>query len=301
MINFRYHVVSLVAVFLAMAIGVVAGTTVIDKNVVDSLESQRERLSTRQTELRAENDGLRRELDLFDRFGTELEPRLVANALKGRTVFLVVEPEVHADVLQQIEAVVVAAGGETAGRLGLTSRWALADQTSRERLALALGVNADDADLSGTAAPIIAQRLLSSTDPRDESDLVAGLERADFATLTDAGSGAFPPRGALAVFVTSGLAEPSPPDAAFMLKVLTAVAGSMPTVVAESLDAVDSIADRVRGDRALRKVIATVDHIDTAPGRIALVDALRAVALGGTAPHYGVRRRTSGVIPRQTP
>jgi hypothetical protein len=37
MINFRFHVVSLIAIFLALALGVVIGAGVIDRGVVDAL------------------------------------------------------------------------------------------------------------------------------------------------------------------------------------------------------------------------------------------------------------------------
>ena len=40
MINFRFHLVSLIAVFLALALGVVMGSTVIDRAVVNGLENR---------------------------------------------------------------------------------------------------------------------------------------------------------------------------------------------------------------------------------------------------------------------
>ncbi len=48
MINFRFHVVSLIAIFLALALGVVIGAGVIDRGVVDALDS---RLDTRRVEV----------------------------------------------------------------------------------------------------------------------------------------------------------------------------------------------------------------------------------------------------------
>ena len=44
MINFRFHLVSLIAIFLALALGVVIGAGVIDRGVVDTLDN---RLNTR--------------------------------------------------------------------------------------------------------------------------------------------------------------------------------------------------------------------------------------------------------------
>ncbi len=40
MINFRYHIVSLIAVFLALGIGLVLGTTFLDDATIDGLERQ---------------------------------------------------------------------------------------------------------------------------------------------------------------------------------------------------------------------------------------------------------------------
>ena len=44
MINIRYHVYSLLAVFLALAIGVAAGSTVVQRSVVDNLKSTQGRI-----------------------------------------------------------------------------------------------------------------------------------------------------------------------------------------------------------------------------------------------------------------
>ena len=40
MIDFRYHLVSLIAVFLAVALGIVIGTTALNGPILDDLESQ---------------------------------------------------------------------------------------------------------------------------------------------------------------------------------------------------------------------------------------------------------------------
>ena len=37
MVNLRYHIVSIVAVFLALGIGIVMGSTVVDRGIVDVL------------------------------------------------------------------------------------------------------------------------------------------------------------------------------------------------------------------------------------------------------------------------
>jgi hypothetical protein len=47
MINLRYHIVSLTAVFLAIGIGLTLGSTFLDRATVDNLQGQLESLETR--------------------------------------------------------------------------------------------------------------------------------------------------------------------------------------------------------------------------------------------------------------
>ena len=53
MISFRFHVVSLTAVFLAIAIGVIVGTTYVDRAVVENLEHRIDTVSENLDERRA--------------------------------------------------------------------------------------------------------------------------------------------------------------------------------------------------------------------------------------------------------
>ena len=40
MINFRFHIVSLIAVFLAVGLGILVGSTVVDQKIVNRLDSE---------------------------------------------------------------------------------------------------------------------------------------------------------------------------------------------------------------------------------------------------------------------
>ncbi len=67
MIDFRYHLVSLIAVFLAVALGIVIGTTALNNPIsadiearVDQLEQDKRQLEDRTQELTAQVDERRR-------------------------------------------------------------------------------------------------------------------------------------------------------------------------------------------------------------------------------------------------
>ena len=70
MINFRFHLVSLISVFLALTAGIVIGSTVVDPAVVDGLrnridaaEARADRISDDNAELRSRAGDLTDELD----------------------------------------------------------------------------------------------------------------------------------------------------------------------------------------------------------------------------------------------
>lgn len=113
MINLRYHIVSLTAVFLALAIGVLLGGTYLDKYTVDQLDQSITNAEERIRETRAENDRLRGEIG---------DAQARNQALIGggtNTLF--------ADNLADVPVLVVAAEG--------------ADETSRRSLVQVLGAS----------------------------------------------------------------------------------------------------------------------------------------------------------------
>ena len=77
MINLRYHIVSLVAVFLAIALGIVMGSTVIDRAIVDGLQNRVESVNKRANGIDSENRTLRGQLDVFRGFADQARNQLM--------------------------------------------------------------------------------------------------------------------------------------------------------------------------------------------------------------------------------
>ena len=67
MINFRFHVVSLIAIFLALALGVVIGAGVIDRGIVDTLDTRLDRVEAKSERINDDNDRLTDENDQLAR------------------------------------------------------------------------------------------------------------------------------------------------------------------------------------------------------------------------------------------
>jgi hypothetical protein len=89
MLDFRYHALSLVAVFLALAIGIVLGVTIGDSLISDAERSLRGDLRTDVEGARADANKARGQVTARDRMLDQLYPDLVAGRLNGERVAIV--------------------------------------------------------------------------------------------------------------------------------------------------------------------------------------------------------------------
>jgi hypothetical protein len=299
MINLRYHIVSLTAVFLALGLGILAGTTVIDQFVVDQLNRQTDGLRRSLDGERAKADGLQRDLDLWEKFGTTVAPPLIRGRLAGRAVVVLAARDVPGDQLNALTEALTLAGAKQPTRLTLTDRWALEGEAQVEQLAEAVGVQATNAGAVTTeAATRLAGRLAGSSDPRRDGDTLKKLQDAGFVSVADLpGTGPFPAANAIVIAVPSPAGATAPNADAFWVPFLRELSAARIAAVAESSVAEESLAEKVRGDRTLGRSVSTIDHADTVAGRISLVYALRDLGAGRTASHYGVRGGAEAVAP----
>ena len=88
MINFRFHVVSLIAIFLALALGVVIGAGVIDRGVVNTLNDRLDSVEAKSDRIKGENDALTDENSKLSGAIEDLEPFAVDGRLVGETTAL---------------------------------------------------------------------------------------------------------------------------------------------------------------------------------------------------------------------
>jgi len=90
MLNFRYHALSLVAVFLSLAIGLLLGVAIGDKGLVSSAEQDvRASLRGDVRQAQAERDDARAQLQQRQQFEHDAYPALVGGRLTGRRIALI--------------------------------------------------------------------------------------------------------------------------------------------------------------------------------------------------------------------
>ena len=112
MIDFRYHLVSLISVFLALAVGIVLGAGPLRENLGSQLTGQVEQLRTERDELRTAHDELALRTDELTGYIQQTGPQLVAGTLEGESVAVISDGDSLSPALDQVASLLRAAGAE---------------------------------------------------------------------------------------------------------------------------------------------------------------------------------------------
>jgi hypothetical protein len=191
MINLRYHVYSLVAVFLALAIGVAAGSTVVQRSVVDNLRSTQGRIEQNLDELEAQNADLQeRTAALEGREGSLVDEgpsALLAGKLAGQPLVLVRAEGTPGDAVDRVRNVLQVAGGEIVADVEL--RAAANDPEVLGTVGSELGFDSDGADPEQLQADIgqrLGEEVVAAHEEQAEVELPSGEPLPDSAPTTEA-------------------------------------------------------------------------------------------------------------------
>lgn len=171
MINLRYHIVSITAVFLALGIGVALGGTFLDQATVDvlnrNIRSAEERISETNAENRLLEQQLREAEARDEALTTVGAPYLVPDQLTDRPVLLVAAPGVEQDEVEGLLTLLAQSGADVRGTLELRDSLLLTDDVDAE-LAAAVGLVEPGIDqLRAVTHARLREALLAagSTDP----------------------------------------------------------------------------------------------------------------------------------------
>lgn len=122
MFNLRYHIASLVAVFLALAVGLLLGGVVVERGVFDRQKAAIVKgLQEDFRKLSAENRALSAESQRHQRLSEELLAPVVSARLAGRTIAVVADPSSRDAVREASDAIRLAGGTPVVVRLKYAS------------------------------------------------------------------------------------------------------------------------------------------------------------------------------------
>ena len=317
MIDFRYHLVSLIAVFLAVALGIVIGTTALNAPILEDLEGEVAALAEDKRELETQTRELQAQLDTSDAFEQAVAPSLVAGNLAGRSVVLVAAGEdVATETVEEVSTLVGQAGGTVTGTVRLQPGYsdpatAAEVQSYVTGPGLPTGVTLPETDDTGQlVGSLLAQVLMRPAAPGAPapdtaalSSVLAGLRALD---VLDVESSSVTPAD-FAVVLTAG--APAEQDAAQRTDTLVDLAlaldaaGSGAVVAGDAASAGDTgLVGVIRADPENSAAVSTVDNVDAASGRISTVLALGRESQG-TSGAYGTGEDAQPVppLPASTP
>ena len=329
MIDFRYHLVSIVAVFLALAIGIVLGSTELQGPTYNLLNQTTAKLQNELDQASSQRDAAQQQASLGQNYAQAVEPVVLHNLLAGQRLLIVTEPGAPASVVTAISSAATQdAGATVTGQIALQSKFFDNSDTTLAALnQINLAMSQADGIVltTGTtyqdqAAQVIAGEILTAGSGSSAGALPGSSPSTSSGQDTNAQTmlGAYANEGFL---TTSG--QPSVP--ATLVVIVTPQAapsdGSADPVdqllvpVAEELAAKSSAtvvagvsADSgpgspiavVRASSAASKV-STVDDADFVAGQSVVIQALAAQLNGANPGSYGFANGASAVAPSPAP
>lgn len=298
--DIRYHIVSIAAVFLALATGIAVGTGPLSGGAVD--QGRVAPADRQQTDRLRQRVAALADIEGFEAsFGEAVTPTLVAERLAGRDVVVLALPQAPQDVVDAVREALGQAGAVVEPTVHLSER--LLDPTSRqlvEELSSQLSGSVPNVVVPpGTASydragVILARALVTRDDAGEPSDGPAANIAAAFEV-----AGLITPEGDLRrraslVLIVSGPRGGS--DEATQAR--NAIVAALARALDDQADGVvvagpprsgraGGVVASIRADAAIAGLVSTVDVIGTPSGRVSAVYALAEQAQGVSG-HYGV-------------
>lgn len=313
MIDFRYHLVSIIAVFMALAVGIVLGAGPLQGPIETSLQGQATDLIAEKDQLRERISELQRSTNYGEDFAETLAPQLVANQLSGVDVVLVALPGADRELAEQLESMLELAEAQVHGSVRITD--AYLDDTERavlDRLVASLVPPGVDLPGDGTTYERAAVALAASVLTEDSTAtgqafqagavVLSGLEELELVEF----EGEPWQRSSLALVVgppgeeqTDDANDPAAPDETPLVELVGALDGaSRGAVLASPTGSVSDggVLALLRSTPEVADGASSVDVADSPGGQVATVLAL-VEQLRGESGHYGAGPDTDGPLP----
>lgn len=313
MIDFRYHLVSIVAVFLALAIGIVLGSTELQGPVYNVLDKASSSLHNQLTNSEQQAATAQQGLDADNAMLAASEAWTVRGMLDQQRVVVFTEPGAQQPVVAGLETALKDAGATVTGQINLQQKFfdssnatAAVLETTNTQIAENDGISLDSglSDQQQATAQVLAEEFLA------KSSAGAGIQAAGSAQssqaqtalaayqtqgfLTTSGQPATP--ATLAVLVTpqqvpaDGTADPlAQVLGPFAQELAKAGSGAVVAGPAAASGAGSPIAE-LRATSSSQ--VSSVDDADTVRGQIDAVYALYSTLIGHGAVSYGINAGT---------
>lgn len=304
MITFRYHIVSIVSVFLALAVGVALGGGPLKGEVDNSIVQELAASKKREVDLRDQIRDARSRAGFTDQVVAEAGPALLRGALTDVPVAVITVPGAVPSSIDRVSDAIEAAGGSVTGTYRMSSSLvdpgerSLVDQLTQQLSTDVAGLElADDGTPYERVGQLVARAVATPAEQGADTDaasdsIVSGLSTGGLML----GQNIVESRATAIVLVTGN--PPAEASAAYAGFAQGLADGSNATVVTGPATAVqtDRLLRRIRNDATLAEAMSTVDSVNTGVGGLITALAIRQSAVGPNG-HYGAVDAADGALP----
>ncbi len=301
MISFRYHIVSIIAVFLALSLGIVVGTTALNGPITADLRRQVDSLKKDRATLAAQVNGLQGQVGDAQRFADTYGGQIVNGTLSGLSALMIGLPGAATSTKDAIAKQIAAAGGKLSGRIQITSDYVdpkrAGDITSLTVSTHPVGLvlpNTDDAGALGGA--LLSFVLVGKGQQTDVQQVLAGLASLHMVKVESADT---VQPATLIVLVTGGGLKSGDASGKTQLALITELqrAGAHVVVAGDTASATSNgVVSLVRSDDTDKGTVSTVDDADSSMGQVATVLAM-AAAQASRYGHFGTGKGVDALFP----
>ena len=302
MIDFRFFIISIVAVFLALGLGIVLGSGLFGEPLINEVERRVDNALSDNARLEEEILDLEAQQDRDQEFMNAIESVVLAGRLSGAEVLLVDIEGTDGGLLDATRGAVEEAGGEIVSEVRLNDAVALTEPDDQQILARSLGTSVTEAEeLRALLGRELGEALVALADERqarEAEELIDQLVDLDFLDV-DPGEGERIPEVSAFLIAAGGTDEPAWPVEGLVEGLGSSLAQErVPVVVAETSDSGWDVVAGLRDGDVADAPLSTVDNAETTPGRIAVALALDLAP--ETTGHWGIGDGSSGPVPTPT-
>lgn len=301
MIDFRYHLVSLVSVFLALAVGIILGAGPLAEPIGDTLTGQVDKLREDRNTLSNQLTQAQGRIASQDQAAEQFSERIFNNFMEGVNVALVALPGAQGDDLNAVSEKIEQAGGNVSSQITLQANFfSAAKQPYREALSGQITQYLDDTTRATTPGSTLAAAVGQLIFVGQNDSLTGILTVEDTPLIQVAKPAAEPARAAIVVGprVTEAPSEEKAKEheeemnnIVEFAQTLNSFAGG--AVVYGSAQGENDLLTVIRSEA---NNVATMDGIGTKTSLISLPFAVVA-RLNGTVGAWGSEQKATTLVP----
>jgi Copper transport outer membrane protein, MctB len=317
-IDFRYHLVSIIAVFLALAVGLVVGATALSGPAETLLKRVQTELARTNATLIKEKQALNQQVNADQAFGQANAQPVLRGVLAGQKVVLVVAPGADATVASNVTSALGQAGATVTGQVDLSQNFL--DTNGRTESVLSelaqrlhttanvtLPANPASSAVAGqqAAATVLSAAILTKRNGAGAgkvlsaaavTSIFSGFNQGGFLHVSGPNGGTSMTPATLAVLIVPAGQPVASSASLAAAQVLPVVAQELKTagdgtVMAGPISAIAPNSAISTENAALQ--VSTVDYADTEIGAIMVAQALNLLLNGNAPARYGLQSATA--------